>query len=214
MLALVIVELTLPYYNEFLNKSLRIIGSQFYLQLILIFIITVLVAGIFPAVYVSNFETLKVLKGNFGRSKSGVWLRNGMLIFQFAIATFFIVGSHIVYQQVNYLNNKDLGFKGDQVIAICLNFPNSDYEGENVGQNIYHKYTTIKQELTKIKGVEQSSTALISFDGSDDSLGGVLYNDELFKERTIAIDYGMFEMMNIKVIKGRGLDQKHCFGYN
>jgi putative ABC transport system permease protein len=209
LLALVIVELTLPYYNEFLNKSLRIIGSQFYIQLILIFIITVLVAGIFPAVYVSNFEILKVLKGNFGRSKSGVWLRNGMLIFQFAIATFFIVGSRIVYEQVNYLNNKDLGFKGDKVIAICLNFPNSDYEGENVGQNIYHKYTTVQQELTKIKGVDQSSTALISFDGSDDSLGGVLYNDELFKERTIAIDYGMFEMMNIKVIKGRGLDQKH-----
>lgn len=209
LLALVIVELTLPYYNDFLNKSLRIIGSQFYLQLILIFSIIVLVAGILPAVYVSNFETLKVLKGNFGRSKSGIWLRNGMLIFQFTVATFFIVGSYIVYQQIDYLTHKDLGFKGDQVIEINLNFPNSDYEVENVGQNIYSKYITIKQELIKIKGVEQASTGLISFDGSDDSLGGVLYNDELFKARTIAIDYGMFEMMNIEVIKGRGLNPKH-----
>jgi putative ABC transport system permease protein len=66
---LVIVELTLPHYNDFLNKSLQIVGSQFYLQLILIFSITVLVAGIL-AVYVANFETLKVLKGNFGRSKT------------------------------------------------------------------------------------------------------------------------------------------------
>jgi putative ABC transport system permease protein len=65
---LVIVELTLPHYNDFLNKSLQIVGSQFYLQLILIFSITVLVAGILPAV--ANFETLKVLKGNFGRSKT------------------------------------------------------------------------------------------------------------------------------------------------
>jgi putative ABC transport system permease protein len=209
LLALVIVELTLPYYNDFLNKSLRIIGSQFYLQLILIFSIIVLVAGILPAVYVANFETLKVLKGNFGRSKSGIWLRNGMLIFQFTVATFFIVGSYIVYQQIDYLIHKDLGFKGDQVIEINLNFPNSDYEVENVGQNIYNKYSTIKQELIKIKGVEQASTGLISFDGSDDSLGGVLYKDELFKARTIAIDYGMFEMMNIEVIKGRGLNPKH-----
>jgi putative ABC transport system permease protein len=75
-----------------------------------------------------------------------------MLIFQFTVATFFIVGSYIVYQQIDYLTNKDLGFKGDQVIEINLNFPNSDYEVENVGQNIYNKYSTIKQELAKIKG--------------------------------------------------------------
>ncbi|MGO4906059.1 ABC transporter permease [Flavobacterium sp. W20_MBD1_R3] len=210
LLALVVVELALPYYNDFLGKNLMILGSQFYSQLILIFIIIVLVAGIFPAVYVANFETLKVLKGNFGRSKNGVWLRNGMLVFQFAIATFFIIGSHIVYQQVNYLSNKDLGFNGDQVIAISLNLPNSDYEVENVGQNIYNKYTTIKQELAKIKGVEQSSTGLVSFDGSDDSLGGVLYKEELFKGRTIAVDYDLLEMMKIKVIKGRGLDKKYA----
>nr|WP_314897928.1 FtsX-like permease family protein [uncultured Flavobacterium sp.] len=209
LLALVIVELALPYYNNFLGKNLTIIGSQFYFQLILIFIIIVFAAGVFPAIYVSNFETLKVLKGNFGRSKSGVWLRNGMLVLQFSIAAFFIIGSHIVYQQVNYLSNRDLGFKGDQVISVSLNFPSSDYEAENVGQNIFNKYTFIKQELRKINGVEQISTGLVSFDGSDDSLGGVLYKDELFKGRTIAVDYGMLEMMKIKVIKGRGLEQKY-----
>ena len=210
LLALVIVELTLPYYNEFLDKNLRIIGTQFYLQLLLIFIITILLAGIFPAMYVSNFETLKVLKGNFGRSKSGVWLRNGMLVFQFAIAAFFIIGSHIVYQQVNYLSNKDLGFKGDQVITVPLNFSNSDYEVENPGQNIYDKYTTIKHELAKIKGVENVSTALMSFDGSDNSVGPVLYKDVLFKERTVATDYDFQQMMKIEILKGRGLDKKYA----
>jgi putative ABC transport system permease protein len=208
LLALVIVELTLPYYNDFLNKNLMIHGSEFYLELILIFIITVLVAGVFPAIYVSNFETLKVLKGDFGRSKSGIWIRNGMLIFQFAIATFFIIGSHIVYQQVKYINSKDLGFKGDQVIAVSLNFPSSDYEVENVCENIYNKYSTIKQELAKINGVEQISTGLLSFDGTDNYLSPVLYNNELFKERTIALDFGMFEMLDIKIVKGRTFDRK------
>jgi putative ABC transport system permease protein len=208
LLALVIVELTLPYYNDFLGKKVMIVGSQFYIQLILIFIITVLVAGIFPAVYVSNFETLKVLKGNFGRSKSGVWLRNGMLIFQFSIAAFFIIGSHIVYQQVKFISNKDLGFKGDQVMAISLNLPPSYYEGEDIGKNIFNKYTTIKQELAKIKGVETISTGLVSFDGADNSLAPLLYNDVLFKEKHVGIDFGMLEMMKIKVIKGRGFDKK------
>ena len=208
LFALVIVELSLPYYNDFLNKSLQIIGSQFYLQLILIFIISVLLAGIFPAVYVANFETLKVLKGNFGRSKSGIWLRNGMLIFQFAVATFFIVGSYIVYQQINYLTHKDLGFKGDQVITVPLNFSDSDYEVENPGQHIYNKYSTIKQELSKIDGVNAISTGLISFDGSNNAIVPVLYNDELFKERGIAVDFGIFEMLNVKVTNGRNFDLK------
>lgn len=208
MLALVIVELTLPYYNDFLGKNLILVGNQFYFQLILIFVITVLLAGLFPAIYVSNFETLKVLKGNFGRSKSGVWLRNGMLIFQFAVAAFFIIGSNIVYQQVKYLNNKDLGFKGDQIIAVSLNFPDSDYQVENPGQNIYNKYATLKQELAKINGVESISTGLVSFDGSDNSLNPILYKDVLFKEKHIGIDFGLLEMMKIKVVKGRDLDEK------
>ncbi|CAM3541726.1 ABC transporter permease [Flavobacterium chungbukense] len=208
LLALVIVELTLPYYNNFLNKNILLLASQFYIQLILIFIITILTAGLFPAIYISNFETFKVLKGNFERSKNGIWLRNGMLIFQFAIASFFIIGSNIVYQQIKFLQNKDLGFKGDQIISVSLNFPSVDYQGENAAQNIYNKYNVIKQQLSKIKGVEQISTGLIAFDGSDNSLAGVLYNDELFKQRVIPLDFGMFEMLNIKIIKGRNFDKK------
>ncbi|UFH34957.1 ABC transporter permease [Flavobacterium acetivorans] len=208
LLALVVVELTLPYYNEFLNKNLIVTGSQFYMQLILIFIITVILAGVFPAVYVSNFETLKVLKGNFSRSKTGLWLRNGMLIFQFSIATFFIIGSNIVFQQVKYLSNKDLGFKAHQVIDISLNFSKSDYETEDVGQHIYNKYTTIKEKLSKIKGVENVSTGNISFDGQDSSLTPILYNDVLFKEKNVGIDFGMLELMNIKMVKGRGFSKQ------
>ncbi len=208
LLALVIVELTLPYYNNFLNKNIVLLASQFYIQLIFIFIITILAAGLFPAIYISNFETFKVLKGNLERSKNGIWLRNGMLIFQFAIAAFFIIGSNIVYQQIKFLQNKDLGFKGDQVISVSLNFPSVDYQGKNADQNIYNKYDVIKQQLSKIKGIEEISTGLIAFDGSDNSLAGVLYNDELFKQRVIPLDFGMFEMLNIKIIKGRNFDKK------
>lgn len=208
LLALVIVELTLPYYNNFLNKNITLLASQFYIQLVLIFMITVITAGLFPAIYVANFQTFKVLKGNFERSKNGIWLRNGMLIFQFAIAAFFIIGSHIVYQQIQYLQNKDLGFKGDQVITVPLNIPLAEYKAENAEQTIYAKYNTIKQELDKIKGVEQISTGLISFDGSDNSISPVLYNNELFKVRSIALDFGLFEMLNIKMKEGRNFDRK------
>lgn len=208
LLALVIVEVALPYYNNFLNKNIVLLANQFYMQLLLIFIITILTAGLLPAIYISNFKTFKVLKGNFERSKNGIWLRNGMLILQFAIAAFFIIGSNIVYQQIKFLQNKDLGFKGDQVISVSLNFPSIEYQSENAERNIYNKYNIIKQQLSKIKGVDQISTGLISFDGSDNSISGVLYNDELFKERAINLDFGLFEMLNIKMIKGRDFDKK------
>jgi putative ABC transport system permease protein len=130
------------------------------------------------------------------------------LIFQFAIAAFFIIGSYIVYEQIRYLQNKDLGFKGDQVISVALNFPPVEYEDQNVEKNIYNKYSLIKQQLSKIKGVEQISTGLIAFDGSDNFVNPVLYNDELFKERTIGLDYGMLEMLNVKIVKGRNFDRK------
>jgi len=168
-LALVIVELSLPFYNEFLGKELIILGSQFYMQLILIFSSTVIFAGVFPAVYVANFEALKVLKGNFGRSKSGVWLRNSMLIFQFAIAAFFIIGSYIVYSQVTYLANKDLGFKGNQVISIQWFKSNEITENKNANKLIFEKYQTMKSEIEKIQGVKQVSTGTFKFGEGNDS---------------------------------------------
>lgn len=200
LLALVIVELSLPYYNEFLGKQLILQGSQFYLQLIGIFIIVILLAGIFPSVYVSNFETLNVLKGNFGRSKSGVWLRNGMLVFQFAIASFFIIGSYIVYEQVDYISKKDLGFKGNQVMDVYYRA-----KSEDDPKVLFSRYLTIKQELSKIKGVEGVSTGSFTFGHGINSSSGFQYKEVNIQGQNMAIDFEMLDMMKIKVVDGRGL---------
>lgn len=203
LFALVIVELSLPYYNDFLGKNLVISGSQFYLQLLLSFLIVVVFAGIFPAIYVSNFETLKVLKGNFGRSKSGIWLRNGMLIFQFAIASFFIIGSYIVYQQVDYMSHKDLGFQGKQVVDILYRYPE-----EEDPKVIYKKYETVKEELSKIKGVESVSTGAFTFGHGVNSSSGFNYQDHNIQGQNMTIDFEMLEMMKIRITQGRNLSTK------
>jgi putative ABC transport system permease protein len=208
LLALVIVELSLPYYNEFLDKELIIYGSQFYGQLALIFIITIIFAGVFPAVYVSNFETLKVLKGNFGRNKSGVWLRNGMLILQFAIASFFIIGSYIVYEQVRYLSNKNLGFSGEQVLEIFYFKPEALLHAENAEKLIFDRYTTVKNELSKIKGVEQVTTGAFKFGGGNDSSSSFAYKGINIQGQNIPVDFGFLEMMKIQMVQGRYLNPK------
>ena len=213
LLSLVIVELSLPYYNDFLDKNLVIYETDFYLQLIFILLLIILMAGIFPAIYVSNFETLKVLKGNFGRSKKGIWIRNCMLILQFSIATFFIVGSYIVYQQVDFIATKDVGFSGSQVLSVFLN-NNDIYEKEDSGEikngalQIYKKYELIKQEVSKIRGVEEVNTGAFNFGSDSNSSSSFDYNGESIQGQNMAIDFGMLEMMNIKIKQGRNLSSK------
>jgi putative ABC transport system permease protein len=201
LLALVMVELSLPFYNSLLNKNLIIIGTQFYLQLVLVFALVVFVSGVFPAIYISNFEALKVLKGNFSRSKNGVWLRNGMLVLQFAIATFFIIGSFIVYQQVNFMAEKDLGFKGAQVIEISFK--------AKKGKGQFERYQRIQQELQKIKGVEAVSAGSFSIGSIENSWAGLHYkNHKEVITQQIGVDFGMLDLLGIQVIKGRYLTDK------
>ncbi|HEX8563683.1 MAG TPA: ABC transporter permease [Flavobacterium sp.] len=205
LLAMVIVELSLPVYNQFLNKELLIHGGQFYQQLLIIFAVVMLAAGIFPAVYVTNFESLKVLKGNFGRSKHGIWLRNGMLILQFAIASFFIVGSWIVYEQVNYMSTKDLGFKGEQVLQITYRNP-YDYKQPDYKQKLFSRYEMLKQEVGKIDGVESISAGAFSFSNGASSSSGFTYKGGAnIQAQNMAVDFGLLEMMKIKIKQGRGL---------
>ncbi|WP_035646032.1 ABC transporter permease [Flavobacterium sp. ASV13] len=198
--ALAIVELSLPYYNTFLKKTLTMNGSEFYLQLIMIFGLVIILAGIFPAIYISNFETLKVLKGNFSRSKSGIWIRNSMLIFQFGIAAFFIIGALIVNSQVNYMMNKDLGFSGDQVISIPYNKPDR--------QKRTQQYGVDKPEIKKIPGVLDVTTFAGSFGGSTNSSSGFTHNGIFVQPRNAEIDFGFLEMMKIKIVEGRDLSPK------
>lgn len=199
LLAMVIVELSLPFYNSFLEKNLVLIGAQFYFQLIVVFFAVILVSGVFPAVYISNFETLKVLKGNFSRSKNGVWIRNGMLVLQFSIATLFIIGSFIVYKQVNFMMAKDLGFNGSQVMDISFK--------PQKGKNQYERYKAIKQELLKIKGVEGVSAGMFSIGSNENSWQGLHYksNKEVITQQ-LPMDFGQLNLLGIKILKGRDLD--------
>ncbi|WP_432672924.1 ABC transporter permease [Flavobacterium sp. SM2513] len=208
LLSLVIVELSLPYYNDFLGKELLIFGGEFYLQLIVIFVTTIIFAGIFPAIYVSNFETLKVLKGNFGRSKSGIWVRNGMLILQFAIASFFIIGSYIVYEQIAFISTKDIGFKGDQVLSISYR-NKYNWREEGYKQKVQSRYELIKSELGKIRGVEQVSTGAFEFGSGNGSTSGFSYKGSPnIQARNMGVDFGMLEMMQIQLKEGRFFSNK------
>ncbi|MGL5235206.1 MAG: ABC transporter permease [Empedobacter falsenii] len=200
IVALAFVEVFLPTYNQLIDKNLELYITSFIPYLIIIFVIVVVIAGIFPAIYVSNFKELNVLKGNFSRSKNGIWLRNGMLILQFSIATFFIVAGTLVIQQMNYISKKDLGFSGNQVISI-------PFKRQDLTDKKFDFYNNFKQDLLKIEGVQAVNATAFKFG----SLGAMSNTSFRVKEKQLVtdnmgIDFGFLDMMKIQVKEGRDLN--------
>ncbi|QXV64453.1 ABC transporter permease [Mucilaginibacter sp. 21P] len=121
--ALALVYLLLPYFNQLSGKQIAI---GFYLNPVVLLIefavalIVGILAGIYPAFFISSFKILSVLKGNgTGDIKaSRSLLRSGLIVFQFAISTAFIIATFVVYQQLHYMQNKKLGYDKDQVIVL------------------------------------------------------------------------------------------------
>jgi len=200
IVALALVEILLPSYNELLNKKLEISFIQYIPYFAILTLVVVIFAGIFPALYIANFDILKVLKGNFSRSKSGTLLRNGMIVIQFCIATFFIIAGVVITKQVQYVSSKDLGFQADQIISI-----NWD---KQLGDNKYNEYLRIKQDLLKIPGVTAVNTSVFTLGRGSSSSSSYKLNEKTVQAQNMAIDFGYLDLLGIKIIEGRDLDDK------
>lgn len=197
VLALALAEIILPYYNDYLNKSLKLEFGPMIGYLILVLGIVVLISGLFPALYLSKFQPLEVLKGNFSRSKSGVWVRNALMGFQFFISAFFFIGGLIVYLQVNYMMTRDLGFSADQTMVVYFN---------NYSDTLkYKKYELIKQTYKNIDGVEDISSAMRIPGYLSNNSSNLDYLENSVQATNSAMDFNYLDLMNVKLVKGRML---------
>lgn len=121
MLALLITELTLPYFNELFDTSLHIGYIENWTSipaLLLLCLFVGLLAGLYPAFYLSGFHPNHVLKGTSNGKKGNVRLRSILVVLQFAISIVLIIGTLIMYRQLSYMQNKDLGFDQEEVLVI------------------------------------------------------------------------------------------------
>lgn len=115
--------LLLPVFEQVAGKTLIISAQQKIILgalFILLAVITGLLAGSYPAFYLSSFRPIKVLKGKFSNSLAAISLRKGLVVFQFIISIVLIVASVVIANQMNFLRQKDLGFQKDQQIIIPL----------------------------------------------------------------------------------------------
>jgi putative ABC transport system permease protein len=204
ILAFSMVEFLLPSYNKFLDKEIELNDPAIFVFTGLLLIVFSLISGLIPALYLSNFKPINTLKGNFSRSRHGIWLRNSILTLQLIISSFFIICSLIIHSQVKYMMNKDLGFKGDQVIQI--NFKKTDWEND---YNL-KKYLRLKTEIAKISGVEAVTGSVISIgSGFTNSSSAKNASDTLQVVKNVvngAIDRNYFDFYNMKFVSGRDLD--------
>jgi putative ABC transport system permease protein len=120
MAGITIVFCTLPLFNNLLQTHLSITQSQGWLFVGLLFVVTLLLAGLYPAFVLSGFKPISVLKGNWKHQPKGIWLRKIISITQFALAAILIVGTIVIYRQMKFVQEKDLGFNKEQVMAIYM----------------------------------------------------------------------------------------------
>lgn len=124
VIAVIIVEVALPYFNVFLgnNHDLSIYKSQYFIGfLIIVFLLVNFIIALYPTFVMSRFIPIKALKGNLKISKQNVFnLRNTLLVFQFVISITLIIATITIKKQISYINDKDLGFRIEQIMNFQL----------------------------------------------------------------------------------------------
>jgi len=203
ILSIVIVEALLPIFNTASNKDLSFevySNPVAYVILLLVTIFIGLVAGSYPAFYLSSFRPVVVLKGvvSTGR-KSGI-LRKLLIVFQFTISIAMIAGTIIVHRQMDYIKTQDLGFTKENVMVIRA----TD--------------TTFKKEMKVFKNKLLQNPNIYNVSTSNNVPGSGSYMDvflvegkEKMEEQLmsfIQIDYNFIDLMGMKIIKGRNFSKK------
>ncbi len=199
-MAFILVELFLPGFNNILETELYLFNSHLGQTLAFSLIVTLfygLFAGSYPAFFLSSFQPIAVLKGDFTKTKGGAILRKILVIVQFSASTILIIGMIIIFQQISYLQNKDIGFEGEQVIVVPL-------QTDKMTTN-FRDYKNIFLKNSQVQAVSRASyypgdipnQNMFALEGSQENLP--LWNME--------VDYDFFKTMNLKMVEGRKFDR-------
>ncbi len=139
--------LLLPLFNGITQRQIQLPFSQVYFW-VNIFIITVvvgLISGSYPALYLSSFNPVKVLKGTTKLTAGAIWFRKGLVVFQFVLSLVLIIGTIVVSKQISFIQNRNLGYDKENLVYVPI-------EGDLV-----NKYPTFKSEALKMPGIQNIS---------------------------------------------------------
>ena len=198
IIALVLTYLILPLFNDVANKAIPFgnLASPVLLPvLILLPFVIGLLAGSYPAFYLSSFRPILVLKGRFGNKKSS--LRSALVVFQFATSIVLIIGTIVIYRQLDYIQTKELGYKKEQVLII-----NDTYVLQN-------NVEAFKTEVLNLPGVLGGTVSgflpVTSSNRSNNSYtkDAVRNSKNALSMQAWRVDYDYLKTMGMEIVKGR-----------
>ena len=197
LFALALVQLVLPQFNQITQKNLSLdFNLPLGLSILAVTFLTGFISGSYPAFYLSRFRPANILKGNLKRSFGEVWARKGLVVFQFTMSLVLIVAVIIVYQQIQYIQSKNLGYKKDNVLVIqkegTLESETNSFLNEVKNIPNVVNASTIDGNLTNDYGY----TSGIHFEGRDSE------NPVRFGVMIVGVD--IIETLGLELIEGRG----------
>jgi len=198
--ALFLIQIFLPRFNSLINTELSMNLIDDFSLLVILILIAVVVgisAGIYPSLFLSSFHPVNILKKTYSYISSSIF-HKALVVFQFSIAILLITGSIVIYKQINFVNNMDLGFNKKNLVTIPIQ--------ESSAKD---KYYLVKHELLKspnILGVTASST--ITGVGSPNAIQMKGPGVENLNMGIIYVDYDYIETFGIKVEAGRHFESE------
>lgn len=151
MLAIILASIFLPLFNRLTQKDLQLFSDPQYLYVVVaLSVITGLLAGLYPAFYLSAFKPILVLKGKLANNLSATFIRKGLVVFQFAVSACLILAAIVIWKQLHFVQQQQLGFNKEQQLVIPLH-----------EKQLALSYNSLKDELLKnpeVKSVTSAST--------------------------------------------------------
>src|SRR5690606_4852050 len=203
-----ITAIALPLFGNLAGKAIVIpfASPAFWITVAGLALALGLLSGAYPAFFLSRFEPTKVLKGMHGKL-GGARIRGGLVVFQFSISVFLIVSTLVVFQQINFIRHKDLGFRKDQILVI----DDLKAAGDQV--------ESLEEEIKRIHTV--GNVSLSSFLPTPSARGGVTYFPEGAMENGVfhadnaliieqwTVDHDYVNTLDLELVAGRNFDRRH-----
>ena len=198
-LSFILVLLVLPLFNHSFNLDLNrglLWSKPVLLGALGLIGLTGILAGSYPAFYLSAFKPITVLKGQLSRGSGNPVLRKVLVSVQFAVTLFMIIGTGVIYDQMNYLRDKDLGFDKEHVLTFSLQ-----------GRSAQEKYPVIRERILQNPNVQQiASTSAILGEGVGKQVMNVENSEGVMAQYGsdgYAVDFDFFSTMGIEFVAGR-----------
>ena len=197
-IAVLIVDMALPYVNRSFNITLSFWqqdnAASLIAQIALCLVLVTLLSGLYPSLFLSRFNAAKVLKGDYSGGKKGMMFRNSLIVVQFMVSVFFIISILVISSQMSYMQNKDKGFSGEQVMRIQA----TQATRENGFANVQNTLLSVPgvsyvAKTTKVPGdnlFADTSTYNFKYAGKEYRMASVKISKDYFKTLKVALMQG------------------------